>query len=146
MIDPDSYPALTMCRKRKHPLPQAPLLFPFTQPNKPPDYDESLDPPSPPKPAAITLATLASQLSKLQRTADNIEANSYYDPGAGVTAGGGAAAAQAKAAEEAAEGGRRLEEVLREQRGLMHSLRQQGAKVNAIWEELVGRGRFGDRI
>ncbi|OBT90479.1 hypothetical protein VE02_01164 [Pseudogymnoascus sp. 03VT05] len=137
MIDPDSYPPLTMCRKH---------------------YDESLDPPPPPRsprtaappappPDAITLKSLSSQLSKLQRTADNIEGNSYYDNGgAGVGGGGGGAggAAAARAAEEAAEARRRLEEVLREQRGVMHSLRQQGAKVNAIWEELVGRRRgFG---
>ncbi|OBT42658.1 hypothetical protein VE00_06077 [Pseudogymnoascus sp. WSF 3629] len=144
MIDPDSYPPLTMCRKH---------------------YDESLDPPPPPRsprtapppappPDAITLKTLSSQLSKLQRTADNIEANSYFDSGAGVGGGGGGAggggaggAAAARAAEEAAEARRRLEEVLRQQGGLMHSLRQQGAKVNAIWEELVGRGRgFGGQI
>jgi hypothetical protein len=40
-----------------------------------------------------------------------------------------------------------MDDVLREQRGVIHSLRQQGAKVNAIWEELVGRGRgFGGQI
>ena len=35
-----------------------------------------------------------------------------------------------------------MEEV---QRGVLQSLRQQGVKVNAIWDELRGRG-FGGQI
>lgn len=75
----------------------------------------------------------------MQRTADNIEANTYYETGTGA-----GAAAVARAAEEAEEGRRRMDEILREQRGVMHSLRQQGTKLNSIWEELTSRGRrFG---
>ncbi|ELR03335.1 hypothetical protein GMDG_06082 [Pseudogymnoascus destructans 20631-21] len=127
MIDPDSYPPLTMCGQQ---------------------YDESLDPPplpgSPrtaPPPDAITFKTLSSQLAKLQRTADNIEANSYFNNGgAGVGGGGGGAGvAQARAAEEAAETRRRLEEVLRQQ-GWGRGCPSEGGGGGGGGEEEVGGG------
>lgn len=127
MIDPESYPPLTMCRKH---------------------YDESLDPPPPPRAApmpapapapsprsdTVTLSALSAQLAKLQRTADGIAAVQRVPPYVQPGTAGGQVIVGADVLEKLRKQG---QEILREQEVQSRSLRL----LDPIWGLLVNRDR-----